>query len=93
MSISQIPLICETKPGLSVQRMTSYQSNGCFQAPPVSLGRPEHLSPDVARLVQLEEGIRPEKKHRKSRHHVKRKVQDRDQDHCTIDMNGLETNV
>ncbi|KAG7329673.1 hypothetical protein KOW79_005895 [Hemibagrus wyckioides] len=89
----EIPLICETKPGLSVQRMTSYQSNGCFQAPPVCPGRPEQLSPDVARLVQLEEGIRPEKKHRKSTHHVKRKVQDRDRDHCTIDMNSLETNV
>ncbi|MCI4377850.1 hypothetical protein PGIGA_G00208170 [Pangasianodon gigas] len=87
----EVPLICETKPMISIQRMTSYQSNGCSQAPPGRPGKPERLSPDVARLVQLEEGIRPERKHKKSTHHVKRK--DRDRDHCTIDMNGLETNV
>ncbi|GAA6090983.1 solute carrier family 1 member 7a isoform X2 [Tachysurus ichikawai] len=90
--VEEIPLICEAKPMLSVQRLTSYQSNGCFQARP---GRPEHLSADVARLVQLEEGIRPEKKHKKSTHHVKRKEQDRDRDrdYCTIDISSLETNV
>lgn len=91
----EIPLICETKPMISIQQMTSYQSNGCFRPPPVRPGKPEHLSPDVARLVQLEEGIKPERKHKKSIHHVKRKNQhqDRDRDHCTIDMNGLETKV
>ncbi|KAK3546260.1 hypothetical protein QTP70_025166 [Hemibagrus guttatus] len=91
--VRSIPLICETKPVLGVQRMTSYRSNVCFQAPPACLGRPEHLSPDVARLVQLEEGIRPEEKHKTSTHHVRRKEQDRDREHCTIDLNGLETNV
>ncbi|XP_047012654.1 solute carrier family 1 member 7a isoform X1 [Ictalurus punctatus] len=91
----EIPLICETKPMISIQQMTSYQSNGCFRPPPARPGKPEHLSPDVARLVQLEEGIKPERKHKKSTHHVKRKNQDqdRDRDHCTIDMNGLETKV
>uniref|UniRef100_A0A8C1LB97 Amino acid transporter n=1 Tax=Cyprinus carpio TaxID=7962 RepID=A0A8C1LB97_CYPCA len=60
----EIPLICETKPMISIQQMMSYQKNGCFQPPPSP-----HLSP----------------------HHYKR--DHKDKDHCTIDMNGLETNV
>ncbi|XP_060777187.1 solute carrier family 1 member 7a isoform X2 [Neoarius graeffei] len=89
----EIPLICETKPMISIQRMTSYQSNGCFQNPPARPRKLDCLSRDVARLIQLEEGIRPERKHKKATHHVKRKDQARDRGHCTIDMNGLETNV
>ncbi|KAI7809485.1 solute carrier family 1 member 7a [Triplophysa rosa] len=88
----EIPLICETKPMISIQQMMSYQKNG-FQLPPQGPTRkPNHLSPDVARLRQLEEGIRPEKKspHLSPRHY---KREHKDKDHCTIDMNGLETNV
>lgn len=91
--VSQIPLICETKPMISIQQMRSYQSNGCFQPQLVCPSKPKGLSPDVARLVQLEEGIRPERKHKKSTHHAKRKYQVQDRDHCTIDINGFETNV
>ncbi|RXN06736.1 excitatory amino acid transporter 5-like protein [Labeo rohita] len=90
----EIPLICETKPMISIQQMMSYQKNGCFQPPPPGPTRkPEHLSPDVARLMQLEEGIRPpdKKSPHLSPHHYKR--DHKDKDHCTIDMNGLETNV
>lgn len=80
---------------ISIQQMMSYQKNGCFQPPPPGpLRKPEHLSPDVARLMQLEEGIRPPDKKRSphlSPHHYKR--DHKDKDHCTIDMNGLETNV
>ncbi|KAF4116846.1 solute carrier family 1 member 7a [Onychostoma macrolepis] len=91
----EIPLICETKPMISIQQMMSYQKNGCFQPPPPSpMRKPEHLAPDVARLMQLEEGIRPPDKKKSphpSPHHHKR--DHKDKDHCTIDMNGLETNV
>ncbi|CAM4595126.1 unnamed protein product [Leuciscus chuanchicus] len=90
----EIPLICETKPMISIQQMMSYQKNGCFQPPPIGpMRKPEHLSPDVARLVQLEEGIRPadKKSAHLSPHHYKK--DHKDKEHCTIDMNGLETNV
>ncbi|CAN9503115.1 unnamed protein product [Ophioblennius macclurei] len=89
----QVPLICETKPMISIQQMMTYQNqkNGCYQPPPPG-SKQDHLSPDVARLIQLEEGIRPaeKKKHAHSSHH---KRDHRDKEHCSIDMNGLETNV
>uniref|UniRef100_UPI0037E88496 solute carrier family 1 member 7a isoform X2 n=1 Tax=Semicossyphus pulcher TaxID=241346 RepID=UPI0037E88496 len=89
----QVPLICETKPMISIQQMMTYQNqkNGCYQPPPPG-SKQDHLSPDVARLIQLEEGIRPieKKKHAHSSHH---KREHRDKDHCAVDMNGLETNV
>uniref|UniRef100_A0A667XWP6 Amino acid transporter n=1 Tax=Myripristis murdjan TaxID=586833 RepID=A0A667XWP6_9TELE len=89
----RVPLICETKPMISIQQMMTYQNqkNGCYQPPPPG-GKQDHLSPDVARLIQLEEGVRPteKKKHAHSSHH---KRDHRDKDHCSIDMNGLETNV
>ncbi|KAA0718890.1 Excitatory amino acid transporter 5 [Triplophysa tibetana] len=88
----EIPLICETKPMISIQQMMSYQKNGFQLPPPGPTRKPNHLSPDVTRLRQLEEGIRPEKKspHLSPRHY---KREHKDKDHCTIDMNGLETNV
>ncbi|KAG9273690.1 excitatory amino acid transporter 5 [Astyanax mexicanus] len=86
----EIPLICETKPMISIQQMMSYQKNGCFQPPPRGPRIQETLSPDVARLMQLEEGIRPAEKKKSSHQHKK---EDKDLGHCTIDMNGLETNV
>uniref|UniRef100_A0A3Q3WGD3 Amino acid transporter n=1 Tax=Mola mola TaxID=94237 RepID=A0A3Q3WGD3_MOLML len=89
----QVPLICETKPMISIQQMMTYQNqkNGCYQPPPPG-SKQDHLSPDVARLIQLEEGVRPieKKKHAHSSHH---KRAHRDKDHCSVDMNGLETNV
>ncbi|XP_051984731.1 excitatory amino acid transporter 5-like [Xyrauchen texanus] len=92
----EIPLICETKPMISIQQMMAYQKNGCFQPrPPGPRRTPEHHSPDVARLMQLEEGIRPteNKSPHLSPHHYKREHKDKAKEHCTIDMNGLETNV
>ncbi|XP_053294152.1 solute carrier family 1 member 7a [Pleuronectes platessa] len=89
----QVPLICETKPMISIQQMMTYQNqkNGCYQpAPPGS--RQDHFAPDVARLMQLEEGVRPAEK-KKQGHSSHRKREHRDKEHCSIDMNGLETNV
>ncbi|XP_061755414.1 excitatory amino acid transporter 5-like [Nerophis ophidion] len=89
----QVPLICETKPMISIQQMMSYQNqkNGCYQPPPAG-SRQDHLSPDVARLIQLEEGVRPTERRKQAltSHH---KRGHRDKEHCSIDMNGLETNV
>ncbi|KAI1883148.1 hypothetical protein AGOR_G00242240 [Albula goreensis] len=85
----EVPLICETKPMISIQQMMAYQKNGCYQ-PPAAGGRHDHISPDVARLIQLEEGVRPAEKKKHSPPH---KRVEKDKDHCSIDMNGLETNV
>lgn len=80
---------------ISFQQMMAYEKNVRFQAPPLGPTRkPERLSPDVARLMQLEEGIRPPDKKKSpqlSPHH--QKPDHKDKDHCTIDMNGLETKV
>lgn len=77
---------------ISIQQMMTYQNqkNGCYQPPPGS--KHDHLSPDVARLIQLEEGIRPVEK-KKHAHASHNKREHRDKDHCSVDMNGLETNV
>uniref|UniRef100_A0AAZ3R9V2 Amino acid transporter n=1 Tax=Oncorhynchus tshawytscha TaxID=74940 RepID=A0AAZ3R9V2_ONCTS len=83
----QVPLICETKPMISIQQMMTYQKNGGYQHPPCG---PE--GPDVARLMQLEEGLRPEQRKRNP-HAPQHKREHKDKDHCSIDMNGLETNV
>ena len=52
----------------------------------------ELIPPDVARLMQLEEGIRPPNERKKPpippRHRRKDKWY-----HCSIDMDGVETNV
>ncbi|KAI9540424.1 hypothetical protein NQZ68_040596 [Dissostichus eleginoides] len=91
--VPQVPLICETKPMISIQQMMTYQNqkNGCFQPPPPG-SRQDHYHQEVARLMQLEEGFRPleKKKHAHPSHH---KREHRDKDHCSVDMNGLETNV
>ncbi|XP_046882945.1 solute carrier family 1 member 7a isoform X2 [Hypomesus transpacificus] len=86
----QVPLICETKPMISIQQMMTYQNqkNGCFQPPPPGV-KQDHMSPDVARLIQLEEGVRPAEKKKHAHHRREHK----DKEHCSIDMNGLETNV
>lgn len=76
---------------ISIQQMMAYQKNGGFQPSSAALMRkPEHLSPDVARIRQLEEGIRPIDRKKSSHHH---KREPKEKDHCAIDMNGLETNV
>uniref|UniRef100_A0A8C4ZS21 Amino acid transporter n=2 Tax=Gadus morhua TaxID=8049 RepID=A0A8C4ZS21_GADMO len=89
----QVPLICETKPMISIQQMMTYQNqkNGCFQPSPVDQ---HHLSPDVARLMQLEEGVRPGERRRHGAHHRRVAAAARGhKEQCAIDMNGLETNV
>lgn len=72
--------------------MNCQQNNGSFQPLPAG-GKPELISPDVARLMQLEEGVRPPPPERKVPPVPPRHLKHKDKEHCSIDMNGLETNV
>uniref|UniRef100_A0A8D2ZQY0 Amino acid transporter n=1 Tax=Scophthalmus maximus TaxID=52904 RepID=A0A8D2ZQY0_SCOMX len=85
-----VPLICETKPTLNTPPLMNCHNNGSYR-PPSSGVKPELLPPDVARLMRLEEGVRPLPERKRPpippRHLKKSK------EHCTVDMNGLETNV
>ncbi|TDH08268.1 hypothetical protein EPR50_G00095980 [Perca flavescens] len=86
-----VPLICERKPLMNIPPlMNCHNNNGNYHPP--SLGVKHKLIPsDVARLMELEEGVRPPSQRKKPpippRHLKKSKG------HCSIDMNGLETNV
>ncbi|KAK1786556.1 hypothetical protein P4O66_003007 [Electrophorus voltai] len=82
----EIPLICETKPMISIQHTRSFQDNGYPEPPAPGSRKPDRLFPDMARVKQLEEGI----SHPPLRHHKRART---DHDHCVIDMTGLETNV
>ncbi|XP_063057487.1 solute carrier family 1 member 7b isoform X1 [Engraulis encrasicolus] len=95
----QVPLICETKPMLcetkpiNIQQLLNcQQNNGSFQPPPLD-HKLDHIPPDVARLMQLEEGVRPAPPERKKPPIPPRHPKSKDKEHCAIDMNGLETNV
>lgn len=86
---SKVPLICETKPAVSTPHLMNCHNNGNYP-PPSSGSKHEFIPPDVARLMQLEEGIPPTERKKPPippRHLKKSK------ERCTIDMNGLETNV
>ncbi|XP_060792818.1 solute carrier family 1 member 7b [Neoarius graeffei] len=87
-----VPLICETKPVHIQQLMNCQQNNSSFQPLPAG-SKPEFISPDVSRLMQLEEGVRPLSPERKIPPVPPRHLKHKDKEHCSIDMNGLETNV
>lgn len=89
----QVPLISEPKPTMMMNTppLMNCHNNGSYQ-PPYWGVKHELIPPEVAQLMQLEEGIRPALTERRkppvpARHLKKFK------EHCTIDMNGLETNV
>ncbi|XP_055717658.1 solute carrier family 1 member 7b isoform X1 [Salvelinus fontinalis] len=90
-----VPLICETKPMINIQQhMNCENNNGSFQPPPQGSGvQPDAFPPDVARLMQLEEGVRPPPPPERKKPPVPPRQLKKDKDHCAIDMNGLETNV
>uniref|UniRef100_A0A8C5CXB3 Amino acid transporter n=1 Tax=Gadus morhua TaxID=8049 RepID=A0A8C5CXB3_GADMO len=90
-----VPLMCETKPMLSGPPQVNCQNNnGNYRASALGL-KSELLPPDVARLVQLEEGVRPAPAHphRRKPPLPPRHGKNKDHQHCAIDMNGIETNV
>ncbi|KAK6313833.1 hypothetical protein J4Q44_G00152920 [Coregonus suidteri] len=90
-----VPLICETKPMINIQQHTNCENNnGSTQPPPQGSGvKPDAFPPDVARLMQLEEGVRPPPPPERKKPPVPPRQLKKDKDHCAIDMNGLETNV
>ncbi|XP_075997768.1 solute carrier family 1 member 7b isoform X2 [Genypterus blacodes] len=88
-----VPLISEPQPTMMMNTspLMNCHNNGSYQ-PPYWGVKHELIPPEVAQLMQLEEGIRPVLTERKKppvppRHLKKFK------EHCAIDMNGLETNV
>eukprot|EP00064_Thunnus_orientalis_P002545 superscaffoldBa00000190_g2552 len=86
-----VPLICETKPAMNTPPLMNCHNNNGNYRPPSSGAKHKLVPPDVARLMQLEEGVRPSSERKQPpippRHLKKSKEQ------CAIDMNGLETNV
>ncbi|CAB1323970.1 unnamed protein product, partial [Coregonus sp. 'balchen'] len=92
---TMVPLICETKPMINIQQHTNCENNnGSTQPPPQGSGvKPDAFPPDVARLMQLEEGVRPPPPPERKKPPVPPRQLKKDKDHCAIDMNGLETNV
>uniref|UniRef100_A0A8C8DJ60 Amino acid transporter n=1 Tax=Oryzias sinensis TaxID=183150 RepID=A0A8C8DJ60_9TELE len=86
-----VPLTCETKmPVNAPPVMNCHNNNGNYQPPSCGL-KHKSVPPDVARLMQLEEGVRqgPEKK----RPPIPPRHLKKSKEHCSVDMNGLETNV
>ncbi|KAM9128898.1 excitatory amino acid transporter 5 [Pangshura tecta] len=79
----EVPLICETKP-ISIHQIMTYQRNGCVKNMSESHGAEtmkvfQHHIP-----IQVEQEINPPENHTKK---------STSKDHCTIEINELETNV
>ncbi|KAG7228947.1 hypothetical protein INR49_008725 [Caranx melampygus] len=86
-----VPLICEPKPVINTPPLINCHNNNGNYRPPSSGLKHELIPPDVARLMQLEEGMRPPLERKKPP--IPPRYLKKSKEHCTIDMNGLETNV
>ncbi|XP_077439900.1 excitatory amino acid transporter 5-like isoform X2 [Vanacampus margaritifer] len=84
-----VPLICESHPGagMTAPLMNCHNTNGNYRLP----SKHTLVPPEVARLMQLEEGLRPPPDRKKPR--VPPRQPKKNKEHCAVDMNGLETNV
>ncbi|XP_051480891.1 excitatory amino acid transporter 5 [Apus apus] len=79
----EVPLICETKP-INIHQIVAYQRNGCVKTMNESCG-PETLKGFQQHIpVQVEQEESPVENHTKKSN---------SKDHCTIEINELETNV
>ncbi|XP_005151196.1 excitatory amino acid transporter 5 [Melopsittacus undulatus] len=79
----EVPLICETKP-INVHQIVAYQRNGCVKTMNASHG-PETVNAFQHHIpVQVEQEESPVENHTKKSN---------SKDHCTIEINELETNV
>lgn len=83
--------MCEMKPATNTTPLMNCHNNNGNYRPPSSGVKHEHVPPDVAQLMQLEEGIRLSTERKKPL--VPPKHTKKHKEHCMIDMNGLETNV
>ncbi|XP_074762282.1 excitatory amino acid transporter 5 isoform X4 [Athene noctua] len=79
----EVPLICETKP-INIHQIVAYQRNGCVKTMNDSRG-PETVKGFQHHIpVQVEQEESPVENHTKKSN---------SKDHCTIEINELETNV
>ncbi|XP_077189808.1 excitatory amino acid transporter 5 isoform X1 [Paroedura picta] len=80
---SEMPLICETKP-ISIHQIMAYQRNGCVK------GMNEIRGPASAKTFQHHIPVQVEQEENHIDNHTEKS---RSKDHCTIEINELETNV
>uniref|UniRef100_A0A8C3RMZ6 Amino acid transporter n=1 Tax=Chelydra serpentina TaxID=8475 RepID=A0A8C3RMZ6_CHESE len=79
----EVPLICETKP-ISIHQIMAYQRNGCVKNMSESHG-PETVKAFQHQIpIQVEQELNPAENPTKKSN---------SKDHCTIEINELETNV
>ncbi|XP_062479239.1 excitatory amino acid transporter 5 [Pezoporus occidentalis] len=79
----EVPLICETKP-INVHQIVAYQRNGCVKTMNASHGAETVKAFQHHIPVQVEQEESPVENHTKKSN---------SKDHCTIEINELETNV
>ncbi|XP_044884868.1 excitatory amino acid transporter 5 [Mauremys mutica] len=79
----EVPLICETKP-ISIHQIMAYQRNGCVKNMSESHGLETVKAFQHHIPIQAEQELNPPENHTKKSN---------SKDHCTIEINELETNV
>ncbi|KAL7985073.1 hypothetical protein Chor_003643 [Crotalus horridus] len=80
---SEVPLIGETKP-ISIHKIIAYQKNGCVK----SMNKMHGPEPVKTTLHHLPIQVEQEENH--SEHYTEKS---NNEEHCTIEINELETNV
>ncbi|KFZ60563.1 Excitatory amino acid transporter 5, partial [Antrostomus carolinensis] len=79
----EVPLICETKP-INIHQIVAYQRNGCVKTMNASRG------PETVKGFQHHIPVQVEQEESPVENHTKKSTS---KDHCTIEINELETNV
>ncbi|XP_065602239.1 excitatory amino acid transporter 5 isoform X2 [Cyrtonyx montezumae] len=79
----EVPLICETKP-LNIHPIVAYQRNGCVK----TMNEPQ--GPDTVKELEQHIPVQVEQEESPVENHTKKS---NSKDHCTIEINELETNV
>ncbi|XP_015241271.1 PREDICTED: excitatory amino acid transporter 5-like [Cyprinodon variegatus] len=86
-----VPLVCEAEiPVNNPPTMNCHNNNGNVR-PPSSGVKHKLIPPDVARLMQLEEGVQQISDKKKPP--IPPRYLKKSKEHCTIDLNGLESIV
>ncbi|XP_034977978.1 excitatory amino acid transporter 5 [Zootoca vivipara] len=80
---SEVPLICETKP-ISIHQIMAYQRNGCVK----NMNEPH--GPEPSKTFQHQIPVQVEQEENPTETHTEKCSS---KDHCTIEINELETNV
>ncbi|XP_033007998.1 excitatory amino acid transporter 5 isoform X1 [Lacerta agilis] len=80
---SEVPLICETKP-ISIHQIMAYQRNGCVK----NMNEPH--GPVPSKTFQHQIPVQVEQEENPTETHTEKSSS---KEHCTIEINELETNV